>query len=77
MYLISAIRMLVCLVYIINDDVTQNHCVSTCSSTKTVSSKNLSQRILTMIVCKIGNCLTFLFCEIWHAQQRVELRSLL
>ena len=33
--------------------------VSNCSSTKTVPSSNLSQHILTMIVCKIAN-LTFL-----------------
>ena len=59
MYPIAAIKMAVCLADIV-DDVSQNHCVSNCSSTKTVSSRNLSQHILTMIVCKIGN-LTFLF----------------
>ena len=60
MYLIAAIKMAVCLVEIIDDNVSQNHCVSNCSSTKTVASSNLSQHILTRIVCKIGN-LTFLF----------------
>ena len=60
MYLIAAIKMAVCLVEIIDDDVSQNHCVSNCSSTKTVISSNLSQHILTRIVCKIGN-LAFLF----------------
>ena len=46
--------MAVCLVYITDDDVSQNHCVSNCSSTKTVSSSNLSQHILTMIVPRSG-----------------------
>ena len=50
MYPIAAIKMGVCLVDIIDDDVSQNHCVSNCSSTKTVSSSNFSQHILTMIV---------------------------
>ena len=57
MYLIAAI---VCLVEIIDDNVSKNHCVTNCSSTKTVASSNLSQHILTRIVCKIEN-LTFLF----------------
>ena len=60
MYPIAAIKMAGCLVDILDDDVSQKHCVSNCSSTKTVSSSNLSQHILTMIVCKIRN-LTFLF----------------
>ena len=64
MYLIAAIKMAVCLVEIIDDNVSQNHCVSDCSSTKTVASSNLSQHILTRIVCKIGN-LTFLFLLNW------------
>ena len=50
MYLIAAIKMEVCLVNIIDDDVSQNHCVSNCSSTKAVTSSNLSQHILTKIV---------------------------
>ena len=50
MYLIAAIKMAVCLVEIIYDNVSQNHCVSNCSSTKTVASSNLSQHILTRIV---------------------------
>ena len=58
MYLISAIKMAECLIEIIDDDVSQNHCVSNCSSTKTDASGNLSQHILARIVCKIGN-LTF------------------
>ena len=49
MYLIAAIKMAVCLVEIIDDDVFQNHCLSNCSSTKTVASSNLSQHILTRI----------------------------
>ena len=49
-YSIATIKMAVCLVDIIDDDVSQNHCVSNCSSTKTVSSSNLSQHILTMVV---------------------------
>ena len=49
MYLIAAIKMAVYLVDII-DDVSQNHYVSNCSSTKTVASSNLSEHILTMIV---------------------------
>ena len=60
MYLIAAIKMAVCLVEIIDDNVSQNDCVSNCSSTKTVASSNLSQHILTGILYKIGN-LTFLF----------------
>ena len=60
MYLIAAIKMEVCLVNIIDDDVSQNHCVSNCSSTKTVTGSDLSQHILTKIVSKIGN-LIFLF----------------
>ena len=75
MYLIAAIKMALCLVDIINDDVSQNYGVSSCSSTKTVASCNLSQHILTMIV-KLEIQL-FCFCEIWHAHQRIELRSLL
>ena len=54
MYLIAAIKMAVCLVEIIDDDVSQNHCVSHCSSTKLVTSSNLSQHILTRTV---GFCL--------------------
>ena len=46
--------MAVCFIDIIDDDVSQNHCVSNCSSTKTVSSSNLSQHILTMIVARSG-----------------------
>ena len=42
--------MAVCLVEIIDDDVSQNHCVSNCSTTKTVASSDLSQHILTRIV---------------------------
>ena len=61
MYPIAIIKIAVCLVDIIDDDdISQNHCVSNCSSTKTVSSGDLSEHILTMIVCKTGN-LTFLF----------------
>ena len=62
MNLIAAIKMAVCLVEIIDDNVSQNHCVSDsdCSSTKTVASSNLSQHNLTRMFCKIGN-LTFLF----------------
>ena len=59
MYLIAAIKMAVCLVEIIDDNVSQNHCVSNCSLTKTVASSNLSQHILTRIVVtstgRIGN----------------------
>ena len=76
MYLIDAVKMAVCLVDRTDDDVSQNHCVSNCSSTKTFSCSNLSQHILTMIICKTGN-LTFSFCEICHAQERIELMSLL
>ena len=50
MYLGAAIKMAVCLVEIIDDDVSQNHCVSNSSSTKTVTSSNFSQHILTRIV---------------------------
>ena len=50
MYLIAAIKMAVCLVEIIDDDVSQNHCVSNFSSTKIIISSNLSQNILTRIV---------------------------
>ena len=46
MYLIAAIKMAVCLVDRTDDDVSQNHCVSNCSSTKTCSCSNC---------CKIGN----------------------
>ena len=46
----AANKMAVCLVDIVDDDVSQSHCVSNCSSNKTVSSSNLSQYILTMIV---------------------------
>ena len=46
MYLIAAIKVAVCLVEIIDDNVSQNHCVSNCSSTRTVASSNLSQHIL-------------------------------
>ena len=42
--------MAVCLVNIIDDDVSQNNRVSNCSSTKTVASSNLSHRIMTKIV---------------------------
>ena len=42
--------MAVCLLDIIDDDVSLNHCVSNRSLTRTVSSSNLSQHILTMIV---------------------------
>ena len=54
MYLIAAIKMAVCLVEIIDDNVSQNHSVSNCYSTKTVASSNLSQHILTRIVDTIG-----------------------
>ena len=50
MYPSAAIKMAVCLVDIFDDDVSQNRCVSNCSSTRTVSSSNLSQHILTVIV---------------------------
>ena len=50
MYPNAAIQKVVCLVDIIDDDVSQNHCVRNWSSTKTVSSSNLSQQILTMTV---------------------------
>ena len=50
MYLIAAIKMVVCLVDIIDDDVSQHHCVSNCSSIKTVAGSNSSQHVLTMIV---------------------------
>ena len=33
MYPIATIKMAVCLVDIVDDDVSQNHCVSNCSST--------------------------------------------
>ena len=59
MYLVAAIKMAVCLVEIIDDDVSQNHCVSNCSSTKTVASSNLSQHILTRIVDLGAVLLTF------------------
>ena len=52
---IAAMKVAVCLVDIIDDNVYENHCVSNSSSTKTVSCSNLSQHILTMIVSKIGN----------------------
>ena len=50
MYQTPAIKTAICLVDIVDDEVSQNHCVSNCSSDKTVSSSNLSQHILTMIV---------------------------
>ena len=50
MYPTAAIKMTVCLVDIFDDDVSQNRCVSNCSSTRTVSSSNLSQHIQTVIV---------------------------
>ena len=53
MYLIAAIKMAVYLCEIIDDNVSQNHCVSNCSLTKTVASSNLSQHILTRIVDSI------------------------
>ena len=56
MYTIAAIKMAVCLVDIIDDDVSQNHCVSNCSSTETVASSNLSQHILTRIVVRKQDC---------------------
>ena len=52
---IAAMKVAVCLVDIIDDNVSENHCVNNSSSTKIVSSSNLSQHILTMIVCKLGN----------------------
>ena len=42
--------MAVCLVDITDDNVSENHCASNSSSTKTVSSSSFSQHILTMIV---------------------------
>ena len=47
---ISEHKVTVCLVAIIYENISENHCVSNCSSTKTVSSSNLSQHVLTMIV---------------------------
>ena len=47
---IAAMKVGLCLVDIIDDNVSENHCISNCSSTKTVSSSNLSQHILTMTV---------------------------
>ena len=43
-------KVAVCLVDIIDDNVSENHCVSNILSIKTVSSSNLSQHILAMIV---------------------------
>ena len=54
MYLIAVIKMAVCLVEISDDDVSQNHCVSNCSSTKTVAGSNLFQHILTRIVAGLS-----------------------
>ena len=47
---IAAMKVAVYLVDMIDDNVSENHCISTCSSTKAVSSSNLSQHILTMTV---------------------------
>ena len=60
MYLIAAIKMAVCLVEIIDDNVSQNYFVSNYSSTKTVASSTLSQHILTRIVgITFDNRMTF------------------
>ena len=49
MCLIVAMKVALCLVDIIDDNISENRCVSNSSLTKTVSSSNLSQHILTMI----------------------------
>ena len=83
MYLIAATKMAVCLVDIIDDDVSQVHCVSNCSSTKTVASSNLSQHILTMFLDKSvetfyvsrGN-VKFSIAFIWTVVNKKRLLSL-
>ena len=55
---IAAMKVAVHLVYITDDNVSENHCVSNSSAIKTISSGNFSQHISTMIVCKTGNLIS-------------------
>ena len=72
MYLIAAIKMVVCLVEIIDDDVSENHCFSNCSSTKTVISSNLSQHILTWIIAEWHIMVTTDWTLDWTKQSEAE-----
>ena len=86
MYPIAAIKMAGRLVDVIDDEVSQNHCVIDCSSAKTVSSSNLSQHILTTIVDSRGRTptkeyITYIcnirFYELYPPPQSGRFRSFL
>ena len=68
---IAAMKVAVCLVDIIDDNVSENHCFSNCSSAKTVSRSNLSPHILTMIVGGSLGFIPFWGLTLFYAKIRV------
>ena len=63
-------KVAVCLVDIIDDNASENHCVSNCSSAKPVSYSNLSQYILTMIVGGSLGFIPFWSLTLFYAKTR-------